>query len=219
MARKDTTKPVKLIKGLSPKAEYDVHPGVEMMREWLSTIEQKTGKNIAAWTRVAKSAKKEKQNETAAWLKSEHKLPTMTAWHIAAHSHGEPLEADADEYLAQAQKYIEAMYEHKQSLLPIHHAIVTLVRSSGYEIKICPCKTIVPIYREHVIAQIKPTTKTRIDFGLCLKHVTKCLPAYVIDTGGLAKKDRITHRIELGRVEDVDSRLEEWFKVAWDGDS
>ena len=52
-----------------------------------------------------------------------------------------------------------------------------------------------PLYRKHVIAQIKPTTRSRIDFGVALKD-TKA-SGKLIDTGGFAKKDRITHRMAL----------------------
>jgi uncharacterized protein DUF5655 len=52
----------------------------------------------------------------------------------------------------------------------------------------------VPFYRHHVFAQIEPSTRTRIDLGMALKD-TKT-PKRLIDTGGFAKKDRITHRFE-----------------------
>ena len=65
----------------------------------------------------------------------------------------------------------------------------------GADVKACPCKTMVPLYREHVFAQIKPTTNTRIDLGFALAHYKGKLPKRIVDTGGLAKKDRITHRI------------------------
>jgi hypothetical protein len=56
----------------------------------------------------------------------------------------------------------------------------------------------VPLYRNHVFAQIKPTTNTRIDLGLALaKYPESKLPKRLIDTGGKAKKDRITRRIEI----------------------
>ena len=77
--------------------------------------------------------------------------------------------------------------------------LLALGRSLGSDVKVCPCKTIVPLYRKHVFAQIKPTTRTRIDLGLALKD-TK-VPKRLIDTGGLAKKDRITHRIEITSAE------------------
>ncbi|PYT26441.1 MAG: hypothetical protein DMG57_21500 [Acidobacteria bacterium] len=44
------------------------------------------------------------------------------------------------------------------------------------------------MYRNHVFAQIKPTTRTRIDFGLALKD--RKTPNRLIDTGGFVKKDR-----------------------------
>ncbi|HKO58166.1 MAG TPA: DUF5655 domain-containing protein, partial [Thermoanaerobaculia bacterium] len=82
--------------------------------------------------------------------------------------------------------------------------------------KLSPGKTIVPIYRKHVIAQIKPTTNTRIDFGLALGDTPAT--GRLIDTGGLAKKDRITHRIEIRTLEDIDEEVREWLERAWERD-
>jgi hypothetical protein len=65
----------------------------------------------------------------------------------------------------------------------------------------------VPLYRNHVFAQIKPTTNTRIDFGLCF-----------IDTGGLAKKDRITHCIELSSPGQIDGEVKKWLRTAYELD-
>ncbi|MBY0431377.1 MAG: uroporphyrinogen-III C-methyltransferase, partial [Rhodospirillales bacterium] len=68
----------------------------------------------------------------------------------------------------------------------------------GKDVKVCPAKTIIPFYRTHVFAQVKPTTKTRIDLSFALRPLiedgTK-LPKRLIDTGGYAKKDRLTHRL------------------------
>ena len=57
----------------------------------------------------------------------------------------------------------------KVGLRPIYDALLDLCLNFADDVKACPCKTIVPLYRNHVIAQIKPTTNTRIDFGLALK--------------------------------------------------
>ncbi|MBK6425355.1 MAG: hypothetical protein IPF82_03880 [Blastocatellia bacterium] len=53
--------------------------------------------------------------------------------------------------------------------MPLYEELLALGLSMGDDVKACPCKTIVPFYRKHVFAQIKPTTITRIDFGLALK--------------------------------------------------
>ncbi|HEV8182750.1 MAG TPA: DUF5655 domain-containing protein, partial [Candidatus Angelobacter sp.] len=111
----------------------------------------------------------------------------------------------------------EKMYSGgKETLRPIFDELLVLGRSMGADVKVCPCQTIVPLYRKHVFAQIKPTTRTRIDLGLALKD-TK-VPKRLIDTGGFAKKDRITHRIEITSVKDIDAEVKKWMKTAYDMD-
>ena len=40
-----------------------------------------------------------------------------------------------------------------------------------------------------------------------------------MDTGGLAKKDRITHRIEIRSVSDIDDEVKKWLKTAYELDA
>ena len=70
------------------------------------------------------------------------------------------------------------------------------------------------LYREHVFAQIKPTTNTRIDLGLALGDTKST--GRLIDTGGFAKKDRITHRIEISTVKDIDAEVTRWLKRGYE---
>ena len=74
-----------------------------------------------------------------------------------------------------------------------------------------------PLYRNHVFAQIKPTTRTRIDFGLAL-GATKA-PRRIIETGGFKKGDRITHRIEITSKSDIDHEVKRWLKKAYELDA
>jgi hypothetical protein len=104
----------------------------------------------------------------------------------------------------------------KAGLRPIHDALIALGKALGDDVKVCPCQTIVPFYRQHVFAQITPTTRTRIDFGLALKGAKKKPPKRLIDTGGLVKGDRITHRIEINSLADIDAEVKEWLKIAYD---
>ncbi|HEY6136269.1 MAG TPA: DUF5655 domain-containing protein [Thermoanaerobaculia bacterium] len=123
---------------------------------------------------------------------------------------------DVADYLRLAPGYVAAMFAGpKAALLPAYERLYELART--YEVKISPGQTIVPIYRKHVIAQIKPSTRTRIDFGLALKDTPA--KGRLIDTGGLAKKDRITHRIEISSPADVDTFVETWFKRAYEMDA
>ena len=121
-----------------------------------------------------------------------------------------------EQYLADAARYVEAMFSGPRAALrPLYDALYDLARSYP-DAKLSPGKTIVPIYRKHVIAQIKPTTNTRIDFGLALGDTPAT--GRLIDTGGLAKKDRITHRIEIRTLEDIDEEVREWLERAWERD-
>jgi hypothetical protein len=101
----------------------------------------------------------------------------------------------------------------KASLRLIYDELLALGRSLGEDVKVCPCQTMVPLYRKHVFAQIKPTTRTRIDLGLALRDTRT--PSRLIDTGGFAKKDRITHRIEITSLKDIDAEVKKWLKTAY----
>jgi len=107
----------------------------------------------------------------------------------------------------------------KEKLRPIFEELLRLGRSMGDDVKVCPCKTIVPLYRQHVFAQIKPTTNSRVDFGFALTHYQGKLPKRLIDTGGAAKKDRITHRMELTSTAQIDEEVNKWLKTAYDLDA
>jgi hypothetical protein len=127
------------------------------------------------------------------------------------------MDGDADTYLAAAERYVEDMFAgSKAGLRPLYDALLTLGLSIGNDVKACPCKTMVPLYRKHVIGQIKPSTRTRIDFGLALGN-TKT-PTRLIDTGGFARKDRITHVIPITALDDVDAEVTHWLKKAYEMD-
>ena len=66
-----------------------------------------------------------------------------------------------------------------------------------------------------MFAQIKPATNTRIDLGLALGGTKPT--GRLIDTGGFAKKDRITHRIEISSIKDIDAEVTRWLKKGYEG--
>jgi len=127
-------------------------------------------------------------------------------------------DGDADTYLESAERYVEEMFSgDKAKLRPLYDKLLKLGLKIGKEAKACPCQTIVPLYRNHVFAQIKPTTQTRIDMGFALGDMKPT--GRLIDTGGFAKKDRITHRIPISSKEDIDDEVKHWLKVAYDRDA
>jgi hypothetical protein len=197
---------------------YDVHPGVAMVQKWIAELKPKTGRSLEEWIALAKKDGPKDDQARREWLKSKHKLGTNSAWWIADRAEGKGVEEGSPEkYLETAVKYVEEQYGGKKaSLRPIYDQLLSLGKSLGPDVKACPCKTMVPLYREHVFAQIKPTTNSRIDLGLCFTTYKGKLPKRLIDTGGLGKKDRITHRIEVAAIEQIDGELKKWLRAAYD---
>jgi hypothetical protein len=153
------------------------------------------------------------------WLKAKHKVGHNSAWGIAERVEGGGDEDTPEAYLAAAVRYINEQYTGpKEKLRPLYEKLLALGRGIGADVKACPCKTMVPLYRKHVFAQIKPTTNSRIDMGFALATHKGKLPKRLIDTGGLAKKDRITHRIEIKSAADVNDEITKWLQVAYDLD-
>src|SRR5215831_17010923 len=121
-----------------------------------------------------------------------------------------------EEWVEIAATYVDAMYAAKASLRPIHDQLIALGRALGPDVKVCPCETIVPLYRNHVFGEIKPTTRARIDLGFALKD--QPLSGRLQDTGGFAKGDRITRRIPIASLTEIDDEVKHWLRVAYELD-
>ena len=200
------------------KSIYSVHPGVLMTQKWIGELKQKTGRTLEEWMAHIKKAGPKDEKERRAWLKERYALGTNTAWWLAERAEGKGEESsDPDHYLEKAESDVEKMFAGgKAKLRPLYDALLKLGLKTGKDAKACPCQTIVPLYRNHVFAQIKPTTQTRIDLGFALGDLKPT--GRLIDTGGFAKKDRITHRIPISSKEDIDDEVKHWLKVAYDRD-
>ena len=201
------------------KPHYDVHPGVAMMRKWADELPAKTGRTLDQWAKFINNSGIDGRQERIAFLKDEHGIGTNSAWYIvdyAADRHswdGEP-----DVYLAQAEKYVEEQYAGpKATLRPIFDAVLVEVRKLGKDVKVCPCKTIVPFYRNRVFAELKPATRTRVELSFALQGVP---------FGGLLKKnpranekDRLKHQVHLATPADLTPQVLKWLRLAYDQDA
>jgi len=189
-----------------------------MIQKWKNELPAKTGRSLDEWIEFAKKSGPSTEKERREWLKKEHKLgPNSASW-IAERTEGKGAEEDSPEaYLRSAEKYVEAQYSGGHAgLRPLYDQLFNFGLSLSKDVKACPGKTVVPLYRNHVFAQIKPSTNTRIDLGLALGNMKT--PKRLINTGGYEKKDRITHRIEIRCEADIDDELKRWLKTAYDLD-
>lgn len=203
-------------------APYDLHPGVAYVQSLIANLQAKTGRTLDAWVALARREGPAEKKARQAWLKAQG-LGTTQASLVAQRVEARPGHAFDDTpegYLAAAPGYVAAQYGGKKAVLrPLFDLLAEQARTLGADVMICPCETIVPFYRSHVFAQVKPFA-ARLDLGLALGD-----PATVEDpggrlkdTGGFAKKDRITHKIEITSESDMEMALA-WLRRAYEQDS
>ena len=195
------------------RPRYSMHPSLAMEAASVANLLERTGKSVDEWVAIVQASGPPGQKERQAWLKAEHGFTTNYALWVAGRASGERM---AETYDPEA--LVTAMFAGpKAGLVPIYERLLDLGLGLGADVKACPCQTIVPFYRTHVFAQIKPTTRTRIDLGLALKDAPAT--GRLIDTGGYAKKDRITHRIPIERLEEIDDEVVRWLRKAYELDA
>jgi hypothetical protein len=200
------------------KPRFAVHPGVAMAHKVVANMKQKTGRSLEEWIALVRDKGPSAEKDRVLWLKSRHGLGTLYAQWIAAQSVSKTDAADPDAYLRSAAKYVDDLFSGpKAALRPIYEELMGIAMKLGKDVTATPCKTFVPLRRRYVFAQIKPTTRTRIDLGLALGQTKPVSP--LIDTGGLAKGDRITHRIPIASASEIDATVKRWFKAAYDLDA
>jgi hypothetical protein len=216
---------------LAAASLYSVHPSVVMMQKWIAELKPKTGCSLEEWIKHIRVMGPKDEKECQAWLQEKHKLGTNAAWWLAerALSHrgdghrgdGNPkrfADDSPESYLAACPGYVEAMYAGaKAALRPLHDALVRLAKEIGEEAKVCPCQTMVPLYRHHVFAEIKPASNKRIDLGFALGD--EPFTSRLLDTGGKAKKNRITHKVAITTLDDIDLQVRRWLKQAYERDA
>ena len=193
---------------------------MQIVQKWIAELRPKTGRSLEEWVALVKKEGPKDASGQRSWLKSKHGHGTNSAWWITERAEGRGGEDDPESYLKFAAVYVDEQYSGARAKFrPLFEEILKRAKSMSPDVKACPCKTMVPFYRNHVFAQIKPATNFRVDLGFALARYKGKLPKQLIDTGGLAKKDRITHRIELKSLSDFDDHARKWLKIAYDLDA
>ena len=192
---------------------YAIHPAFAMEESALGILKERTGRTVEEWIRVVKKSGPATERERIAWLKEVHGITTNYALWIAKRVDGGGSAASYD-----PDAMVEAMFAGKKTALrPLYDRMLELAFAIGKDVRVSPGKTIVPFYRQHVFAQVKPATAARIDVGFALKDLKPS--GRLVSTGGFDKGDRITHRIPVQSLGEIDAEVKKWLKHAYEIDT
>ncbi|MEO1322754.1 MAG: DUF4287 domain-containing protein [Pseudomonadota bacterium] len=172
----------------------------EQAQTMIDNLPAKTGKSLSEWQAVVAGSGASKHGEIMKLLKGEHGVSHGFANLIAQKCIGNMDQSDDD--------LVANQYKGKESLKPIHDAIVDYVSAYGDELEIAPKKTSVSLRRKKQFALIQPSTKTRIDLGINLKGVA---PEGRLE----AMSGMCTHKIKLTDLKEFDAEAKAWLDQAF----
>ncbi|HEX2059206.1 MAG TPA: DUF4287 domain-containing protein [Thermoanaerobaculia bacterium] len=178
----------------------------DAMKNMIRNLEEKTGKKIGEWVKLAKAAGS-KHGDIVEHLKSEHGLGHGYA-NMVAHTALQSASVHADE-----GELIEAQYSGaKAGLRPIYDKLLKEVQAFGKDVEVSPKKTYVSLRRTKQFAIIQPSTATRVDVGINLKGT----PATdrLEESGSF--NSMVSHRVRLASAKDVDKELIGWLRNAYE---
>jgi hypothetical protein len=174
----------------------------------IKNLEEKTGKSMADWVAIAKSAGDLKHGQVVAFLKEKHALGHGYA-NLIAHT----AKGAAGKGAPAGEDLVAAQYAgDKAGLKPCYDKLIKEIAKFGKDVEVSPKKTYVSIRRKKQFALIQPTTKSRLDVGINLKGV----PAKGRLEASGSFNAMVTHRVRIESATEVDKDLIAWLKQAYE---
>jgi len=171
-----------------------------------ASLEAKTGRNLAAWTTLAKAHGETRHSALVAWLKSEHGLTHGYANTIALKAR----EADAAS-IGEADLVAQMFAGPKAAIRPVYDKVMAIVSELGPDVELAPKKGYTSLRRKKQFGLVQPSTKDRLDLGLNLKGDA---PAGRLEASG-SFNAMVSHRVRLASADEVDSEVAAWLKEAY----
>ena len=179
----------------------------EMMAAIMRNLVANTGRSEVEWAAMGAAVPAGKSSERLKRLQEQQGLGRGQAQAVLWYG-----EHGAGYVPASYDELVAAQYGGKRAALrPILDAVVGAARALGGDVEVGARQTYVSVNRGRQFAIVRATTQTTVDVGLVLPGV----PA-----GGRLKKpgslgsDRLTHKVTLRSVADVDDELRDWLRRA-----
>jgi hypothetical protein len=167
---------------------------------------QRTGAGLEHWNRRVREGGFADEGSLRAWLSGEGVTgyPQML---LVMERFGYP-----DYLTATADALIEGQYADRPGLRPILDAVLARLPRIG-DVTVQARKTYVALLTpKRTFAAVQPTTKTRVDLGLRLAGVH---PTDRLQPAPNFGQSSVTMKIGLGSPEDIDDKVGDWLKQAY----
>jgi hypothetical protein len=190
------------------KSKYSPHPALKKEGDDKKRLREATGRTFDQWVALARAKGPKTQRACREWLQKEHELGQRDAWWIASLATAD----DAPTY-DDPEKLVDALYSgDKAALRAVHEKVVDAALAQGDDVIATSCKTMVPIYRKHVFVELRPVNDA-VEVSLAIGEAPakgRLLPADSRMPG-----DRLTHRVMVRALSDVDAELKGWLATAY----
>ncbi len=185
-------------------AEDKIKQATENM---IKNLEEKTGKSIKEWEKIAVSSGFTKHSELIAMLKTKHGLTHGYA-NLVAHKANKSDSGSA----SNDDELVNTQYKGKEELMKFYEKVISGLKALGDDVEFSPKKAYVSIRRKKQFAIVQPTTKTRLDIGLNLKNTA---PKGILEAAG-SFNAMCTHRVKIESPGDISKELFAWLKKAYE---
>ena len=189
-------------------SKYKPHPMLQKEDDDKERLRDATGKSFDEWVSLARAKGPAAQRACREWLEKQHGLGSRNAWWIASMA----TTKDGATY-DEPEALVDALYSGaKAELRPLHEKVVDAAIAQGDDVIATSCKTMVPIYRKHVFAELRPVDGA-VEVGLALGDVPA--KGRLLPSDGRQPGDRLTHRVMVRSARDVDAELNGWLAQAY----
>jgi bacteriocin resistance YdeI/OmpD-like protein/uncharacterized protein DUF5655 len=192
------------------KSKYSPHPGLSQEAADKERLEDETGRSFDEWVAVARREGPRSQAACREWLQKTHGHGMRNAWWLASVATA----TESEPNYSEPEGLVDALYcGAKSAWRPLHEKVVDAALSCGSDVLATSCKTMVPIYRKHVFAELKPVADG-VELQLALGEGKKAKGFEPID-----RRDpgaRLTHRRVLRSVADLDAPFADALQVAYE---
>jgi hypothetical protein len=208
--RKTFPKPAAAAPGAraAKKRRYQPHPMLAREEEEKVRLRKESGRSWEEWVEVARAKGPKDRKALKEWLQSKHGHSPNTAYWIAAGARSESLPEYGD-----PEPLVDALYSGaKAALRPLHEAVIDAALAFGDDVVVTACKTMVPIYRRFVFAELRPVAGA-VEVQMSLGEIP---PRGRLELAeGRAPGDRMTHRFVLRSPKDLGDEFRRWFSTAY----